>query len=113
MNEYDFRILRDETVAGVRHITAEPSGLVGSIPIDFYLDEEGKIHNLKYERGCHGNLIAVGRLAEGKPAKEIAEILDGVKPGARIVTQGVSKLAAGMRVRIVPPMDLGSTEERK
>lgn len=78
MNEYDFRILRDETVAGVRHITAEPSGLVCSILIDFYLDEEGNIHNLKYERGCHGNLMAIGRLTEGKPAREIAEILDGV-----------------------------------
>ena len=78
MNEFDFRILRDETVNGVRHITAVPSGLVCSVMIDFYLDEENRIHNLKYERGCHGNLIAICRLVEGMPAAQVAETLDGV-----------------------------------
>ena len=59
------------------------------------------------------NAVTLHEVKTGRQDGEYVEILDGVKPGARIVTQGVSKLAAGMRVRIVPPMDLGSTEERK
>ena len=59
------------------------------------------------------NAITLHEVKTGRQDGEFVEILDGVKPGARIVTQGVSKLAAGMHVRIVPAMDLGSTEERK
>lgn len=74
----DFQIARDETIGGVRFITAVPSGLVCSSLISFEIHADGTIHNLSYERGCHGNLQAVGRLVEGKPAAEIAAILDGV-----------------------------------
>lgn len=74
----DFKILRDQTVDGVRYIVAAPSGLVCSSLIAFELHADGTIHHLQYERGCHGNLQAIGRLAEGKPASEIASILDGV-----------------------------------
>ena len=59
------------------------------------------------------NAVALREVKTGRQDGEYVEILDGVRPGTRIVTQGVSKLAAGMRVRIVPPMDLGSTEGRK
>ena len=37
----------------------------------------GKIYNIKFEGGCMGNLQAVSKLAEGKNAKEIADILRG------------------------------------
>lgn len=59
------------------------------------------------------NAVTLHEVKTGRQDGEFVEILDGVKPGARIVTQGVSNLAAGMRVRVVPAMDLGSTEERK
>ena len=59
----------------MEHVTFRPSG-VCSVQIDFDL-EDGKIHNLKYIGGCNGNLKAIGRLVEGKDAKEIADILRG------------------------------------
>ncbi len=59
-----------------KHITFKPSG-VCSVQIDFDLDGEGKLHDVKYIRGCNGNLKAIGRLVEGKDAAEIADILRG------------------------------------
>jgi len=78
----DFKIICDTTVDGVRHITAEPSALVCSTQIDFDL-VNGKIHNLKYIRGCNGNLQAIGRLLEGADATKAAETLDGVNCNGR------------------------------
>lgn len=74
----DYRILRNEVVDGIRYVAAEPSGLVCSQLIQFEIHPDGTVRNLRYERGCHGNLLAVGRLCEGKQAAEIAAILDGV-----------------------------------
>ncbi len=45
--------------------------------IFFQLDDEGKIHNLQFNGGCNGNLKAIGKLCEGKDAKEISSILRG------------------------------------
>ncbi|MGN1163729.1 MAG: TIGR03905 family TSCPD domain-containing protein [Candidatus Ornithospirochaeta sp.] len=45
--------------------------------IHFVLDDEGKLHNLEFNGGCNGNLKAIGKLCEGKDAKEIASILKG------------------------------------
>ena len=39
--------------------------------------EDGKIHDLVFEGGCPGNLKAIGKLLEGKDAKEAADILLG------------------------------------
>ena len=39
--------------------------------------KDGKIYNIKFEGGCMGNLQAVSKLAEGKEAKGIADILRG------------------------------------
>ena len=39
--------------------------------------ENGKISNLKFIGGCDGNLKAISKLADGKEAKEIADILRG------------------------------------
>lgn len=74
----DFSIIRDESRGGMRHLTATPSALVCSVRIDLDLDEDGRIHNLRYERGCNGNLQAVGRLLEGMEAGKAAAILHGV-----------------------------------
>lgn len=45
--------------------------------------EDGKIYNLRFLGGCNGNLKAIGKLVEGKDAKEIASILKGNKCGNR------------------------------
>ena len=55
---------------------------VCSTEINFEI-EDGKLHNVKFTRGCNGNLKAIGRLVEGKPAEEIAEILKGNDCGGR------------------------------
>ena len=39
--------------------------------------EDGKIHDLAFQGGCPGNLKAIGKLLEGKDAKEAADILMG------------------------------------
>lgn len=38
---------------------------------------DGKLHNVQFEGGCPGNLLAIGKLVEGKNALEIAELLAG------------------------------------
>lgn len=51
--------------------------------IDFALDEEGRLHDVKFMGGCPGNLPAIGKLVEGKDAKEISDTLRGNPCGAR------------------------------
>ncbi len=58
------------------HHTYSPKG-VCSVQIDYDIDEEGRIHDLKYVGGCNGNLKAIGKLVEGRDAKEVADILRG------------------------------------
>lgn len=51
--------------------------------IIFDYDDEGNIHNLKFEGGCNGNLKAISLLCEGKPLKEVQKILEGNTCGPR------------------------------
>lgn len=51
--------------------------------IDFSLDEAGRLHDIQFTGGCPGNLKAIGKLVEGKDAKEIADILRGNDCGGR------------------------------
>ena len=62
--------------------TFEPQR-VCSKRIDFALDTQGCLHDLKFLGGCPGNLSAIARLVEGKDAKEIADILRGNDCGGR------------------------------
>ncbi len=66
----------------MRHITFVPQG-VCSVKIDFYLDDEKKLQNVVFERGCNGNLKAIGRLVEGKDAGEISQLLLGNQCGMK------------------------------
>lgn len=56
---------------------------VCSKQIDFSLDEQNRLHDVKFTGGCPGNLPAIGRLVEGKDAKEIADLLRGNPCGGR------------------------------
>ncbi len=51
--------------------------------IDFALDVEGRLHNVKFTGGCPGNLLAIGKLVEGADAKKIAALLRGNDCGGR------------------------------
>ena len=44
---------------------------------------DGKIRNLKYVKGCNGNLQAIGRLLEGQDARCAAATLSGVNCAMR------------------------------
>lgn len=43
--------------------------------------EDGIVKNIKFLGGCSGNTQGVSKLAEGRPAKDLIEILKGTKCG--------------------------------
>lgn len=45
----------------------------------FDVDEENKIHGVKFIGGCSGNLQGVGKLVEGKNINELEGLLSGIK----------------------------------
>ncbi|MBR3498516.1 MAG: TIGR03905 family TSCPD domain-containing protein [Selenomonadaceae bacterium] len=51
--------------------------------IDFSLDADGRLHDVKFLGGCPGNLLAIGKLVEGKDAAEISNVLRGNDCGGR------------------------------
>lgn len=66
----------------MKHIEFVPSGVCTQL-ISFDLSDEGRIHNLKFTRGCPGNLQAISKLVEGAEAKNIATLLQGNTCGPR------------------------------
>ena len=49
---------------------------VCSSEVSFEL-ENGAVHNVKFVGGCNGNLKAIGKLAEGRTAEELIDLLKG------------------------------------
>ncbi len=49
--------------------------------VSFDLAEDGKVTNVSFEGGCHGNLQGIAALCEGKNADELIERLSGIKCG--------------------------------
>lgn len=66
----------------MKHYTYYPTG-VCSQQIDFDVDENKKIHNVRFLGGCDGNLKAVGKLVEGQDVSSIATLLKGNDCGGR------------------------------
>ena len=56
---------------------------VCSKQILFDLDDENKLHHVKFMGGCPGNLLAIGKLVEGQDAQKIIDILKGNDCGGR------------------------------
>ena len=46
--------------------------------IYFEVDNQNKLHNVKFVGGCSGNLQGVSRLVEGKDIDEVQKLLAGV-----------------------------------
>ncbi len=43
--------------------------------------EDGIVKNVQFLGGCSGNTQGVAKLAEGRPAEELIELLKGIKCG--------------------------------
>jgi len=53
-----------------------PEG-VCSQQITFELNDDDTIASVRFSGGCNGNLKAIGKLVQGKGARQIAELLGG------------------------------------
>ncbi|MBR1736594.1 MAG: TIGR03905 family TSCPD domain-containing protein [Firmicutes bacterium] len=51
--------------------------------ISLDLDDENKIHNVKFLGGCDGNLKAITSLVEGFTIEELEKKLEGIKCGRK------------------------------
>ncbi|MBO5457728.1 MAG: TIGR03905 family TSCPD domain-containing protein [Clostridia bacterium] len=58
--------------------TYSPQGTC-SRQILFDVDENNKIHNLRFIGGCSGNLQGIARLVEGRDIDEVESLLAGVR----------------------------------
>ena len=56
--------------------------------IDFEIGEDGILSNVAFTGGCNGNLKAIGKLVEGKNAREIASLLKGNTCGFKSTSCG-------------------------
>lgn len=59
-----------------------PQG-VCSRKIEFEIDEEGLVRDVRFTRGCAGNTAGLAILAEGQPATRLIELLKGVPCGLK------------------------------
>jgi len=62
--------------------TYHPKGVCSRL-ISFELAEDGTIHNVTFQGGCHGNTQGIARLAEGMNAEELVTRLQGIRCGMR------------------------------
>lgn len=65
------------------HYDFRPRG-VCSRAIHLDLSDDGEvIEGVSFEGGCNGNLKAIGKLVQGRPVDEVADILAGNTCGPR------------------------------
>ncbi|MDO4501875.1 MAG: TIGR03905 family TSCPD domain-containing protein [Coriobacteriia bacterium] len=67
--------------------------------VDFDIKDDGTLTNVSFMGGCAGNLLAIGKLVEGKDAAEIAEILKGNRCGGKPTSCG-DQLAKGIEAAL-------------
>ena len=56
--------------------------------IDFELDENNNVKNVKFTGGCNGNLKAVAALVEWQPKEKVIKLLKGIKCGMKDTSCG-------------------------
>ena len=49
--------------------------------ISFEIDGEGRLQNVSFVGGCHGNLQGISTLVKGMKVEEVIEKLEGIKCG--------------------------------
>ena len=66
----------------MKHITYKTHGTC-SVQIDLDLDDEKKVHNFVFTRGCNGNTQGVSKLVEGMDAQAVIDRLSGINCNGR------------------------------
>ena len=51
--------------------------------IEFELDSEGKIHDVRFIGGCSGNTRGIAALVEGMDAREAIRRMEGIRCGMK------------------------------
>lgn len=59
-----------------------------SSKIDFEIDENNLVRNVKYTGGCNGNLKAISALVEGQPKEKVIKLLKGINCGFKDTSCG-------------------------
>ena len=57
-----------------------PKGVCSSL-IEFEVDDEANVHNLKVTNGCNGNLKGISKLCEGRNVDDLINTLEGITCG--------------------------------
>lgn len=66
----------------MKQFTFQTSG-VCSQEVSFVLDDNNRVHKVRFLGGCPGNLLAIGKLVEGADAKQVAALLKGNDCGGK------------------------------
>ena len=74
--------------------------------IEFEIDDHGRLSNVVFMGGCHGNLQGISRLVEGMKAEEAISKLEGIKCGYK-PTSCPDQLARALREALKPEGDKG------
>ena len=48
-----------------------------------FVIEDGVVHNVRFDGGCHGNLQGIGRLVEGMKVEDVLARLKGISCNGR------------------------------
>ena len=75
----------------------KPEGVCSQL-IKFSL-EDGKVHNVSFERGCPGNVKAISKLVEGMEASKVVSILEGNTCGSK-PTSCADQLAKAIKEKL-------------
>ena len=75
----------------------KPNGVCSQL-IRFSI-EDGKLHNVSFERGCPGNLKAISKLVEGMDASKVVSILEGNTCGIK-KTSCADQLAKAIKEKL-------------
>ena len=64
----------------------------------FDVDQDNKMHNVRFIGGCSGNLQGIAKLVEGKDINEVEALLKGIKcKGATSCPDQLSKAVASYK----------------